>query len=197
MLEQHAAFAEVAVSRNVPAVKESTRSAEWWSYLKEANGAVTEAEEAIVDTWNEQTNVQSGRGLKTLGRTVMEQVRSSLEQDRERLRRRTQLNRSEAVPLGSGKRYDQAENHEVEMFDDADFYGNLLKQFLQSTGSTVSASQATRFRKRKHKQHRSSKSRLNMEIQEKLLNFMAPLSTNVLPPMADPLFASLFGRVPQ
>lgn len=197
LLQNHSEFSSVQISGRIPSKDASSK--EWWGYLEQSNRSSVKAEEDVIDSWTRQANLQSGRALKALGKTVVEQVRTSMIQDRERLLKRTRLNRSDVVPLHSGKRYEKGENYEENIFDDSEFYAGLLKQFLQSTGASAPGQTGLR-KKRDRKEggggHGRAKNRLNMQIQEKLLNFMAPLTSNVLPAMADPLFASLFGRTP-
>lgn len=184
LLAGHLDFESVHVELT-PEAKAS--SGEWWAHLERANAASRIAEESVTNQWSRQTTMQSGRALKALGRTVVDQVHTSMLQDREKLRRRTQLNRANKVPLGRTARRE----YEVDMFDDSEFYGHLLKTFLQATGAAAPGA-ASRGEREKKRTRSVAKSKLNLQIQEKLLNFMAPLESNVLPPMADALFSSLF-----
>jgi hypothetical protein len=128
----------------------------------------------------------------------MEQIQHSLEHDRAKLVRRTQLNRSGVAPHGEPLPPPSSEPKvEEELFDDGEFYSALLKAFLDGSGAAASsASRGLLTRDRRQKQHRvrGGAARLSLAIQDKLLNFMAPTATNVLPPMADALFSSLFGQ---
>jgi protein AATF/BFR2 len=181
-------FAAVKVPATTPSVEEG--SGVWWSYLAQLNQGSVTVEEEIINLWNKQANLQSGKSLKTLGRTIVEQVRLSLRQEHVKLLRRTQLNRADIVPLGEEEKQEYNEN----LFDDGEFYSSLLKTFLQTTGN-MTTSRAI-IREKKQKIHERRQNNLHMQIQDKLLNFMAPLASNVLPAMADPLFASLFGATP-
>lgn len=206
---------ELPLSHSLPPVPQQESSDVWWSWLAESNAASRDAEAAVVKSANERANLQSGRTLKVpktqkespsfftsclqaFGRPLMEQISHSLTHDREKLIRRTQLNRSGVPPLRSKRARDGAKiepYHDDNIFDDSEFYGQLLKSFLESssavTGGRVLA------RDTRVKKARVKKAKVSLAIQDKLLNFMAPTASNVLPPMADALFGSLFGQVPQ
>ncbi len=175
---------------------DAEESGDWWPWIAKSNAASVASEEAVVNAWNQRTNVQAGKStFKAFGKPVMEQIKHSLQHDREKLIRRTQLNRSGVAPLGNKRRAEKQEPYyEENLFDDAEFYGQLLKTFLESsaagTGGRVMA------RDSRTKKIRLQKTKLSLAIQEKLLNFMAPTASNVLPPMADALFGSLFGQIP-
>ena len=200
LLGNHPDFAKAqAALADAPLPPSGEQSSDvWWAWLARSNAASKSAEEEIVTACNQRANVQSGRNFKAFGRPVMDQINTSLLQDREKLIRRTQLNRSGKVPIGRGDASAGGDPYyEENLFDDSEFYGQLLKTFLEgSLGATAGGGRVLARDSRIKKVH-IAKSKLNMAIQEKLLNFMAPTASNVLPPMADALFASLFGQIPQ
>jgi hypothetical protein len=127
----------------------------------------------------------------------MEQVHYSLKNDMARLIRRTQLNRGAAVPLGDGESQKAPEYLEC-VYDDGDFYGQLLKTFIEAstTTSELGGARVMRVRNKRtltRQEKRQRRLQADMSVQKELLNFMAPLASTQLPPMAAPLFESLFG----
>jgi protein AATF/BFR2 len=187
------------VSDPIPAVLSgATDSDLWWTWMAQSNAATREAEAKVVHSCNERANLQSGRALKSFGRPLMEQIGHSLLHDREKLVKRTQLNRSGAPPLRSKRAREGTKHepyHDDNIFDDSEFYGQLLKAFLES--SSVTTGGKVMARDTRVKKTRLKKAKISMAIQDKLLNFMAPTASNILPPMADALFGSLFGQIPQ
>ena len=117
----------------------------------------------------------------------------------DRLVKKTHAPRS-CAPLQAGQRV--AEDPAI--YDDADFYGILLKELLeQKSHDSVAASsidigvQLRRDNKTKrHVDTKASKGRkLRYTVQEKLQNFMAPEPRAAWPErQADELFGSLFGQ---
>ncbi|GAQ83435.1 hypothetical protein KFL_001480040 [Klebsormidium nitens] len=90
------------------------------------------------------------------------------------------------------------EEVDSETFDDTDFYQQLLKEFLDSSGTSsgmsLYAMQKLRNNKKKVVDRRASKGRkIRYTVQQPLLNFMAP-EPMTMPPMAEKMFANLFGQ---
>ncbi|KAG2497233.1 hypothetical protein HYH03_004822 [Edaphochlamys debaryana] len=89
----------------------------------------------------------------------------------------------------------EEEARDSETYDDAEFYSQLLKEFLDkglSSGAAAGAPRAAK--KRKVVDRRASKGRkLRYHVQEKLVAFMAPVEMS-MPPFAENLFANLFGH---
>lgn len=194
LLPLHSDFQPIELDR---APGKSGSSDEWWDWLHSSNSAGVTVEEGLVEEWNKKTDAQVGRQFKALGRPILEQIRFGLRNDREKLVKRTQLNRSGIKPVGKRSRNDSGDvdqEYEEEIFDDTDFYSQLLKTFLESAASESAKSVAvTRGNRRKKV---IVKSKLDRRIHNELTNFMAPLTSAVLPPMADALFGSLFGQTP-
>jgi protein AATF/BFR2 len=93
-----------------------------------------------------------------------------------------------------------ADARDPETYDDGDFYGQLLREFLESAGTDAAAAagaDALRAgrgaKRRKAVDRRASKGRkLRYTVHEKLVNFMVPVASDP-PPFAAQLFANLFG----
>jgi protein AATF/BFR2 len=93
----------------------------------------------------------------------------------------------EAVPPAEAPR-------DEELYDDAEFYAQLLKELLESAGDAAGAgAPAPRAKLRRIVERRASKGRkLRFSVIDKLVNFMAPVGLS-LPPQADQLLKRLFG----
>ena len=84
-----------------------------------------------------------------------------------------------------------------ELYDDADFYEQSLKEFLESRGgggaaAGLAAHAARPKKRRKAVDRRASKGRkLRYHVQQPLVNFVAPVEMEV-PAWAEKLFQRLF-----
>ena len=88
----------------------------------------------------------------------------------------------------------EGERRVAELYDDADFYEQVLKEFLESAGGGVAgAAAATKPpKRRKVVDRRASKGRkLRYHIQQPLVNFCAPVELEV-PAWAEKVFGQLF-----
>ena len=86
-----------------------------------------------------------------------------------------------------------AEARVEELYDDADFYEQVLKEFLESAGAGAGLAAASKpAKRRKIVDRRASKGRkLRYHVQQKLVNFCAPVELEV-PPWAEKIFGQLF-----
>eukprot|EP01012_Entosiphon_sulcatum_P024268 TRINITY_DN2943_c0_g1_i1.p1 TRINITY_DN2943_c0_g1~~TRINITY_DN2943_c0_g1_i1.p1 ORF type:complete len:466 (+),score=98.35 TRINITY_DN2943_c0_g1_i1:38-1435(+) len=164
--------------------------------------------DATLNKWHQKARTVAGskQAFKALDQNLVAQIDHAL-QDIERGIRRTQIVRSGAQQLGTTDETVQsqlpgAERYNPEIFDDCDFYSILLGDIIeQGTGDTT-AQEEERRRLASNRRHlangkRQTKGRrLNMDVHDKLVNFMAPVLTEV-PPTSDSLFSGLFGAVPQ
>ena len=191
LLKNHPEFADC----DVPKLSMKLGDEDVWRWLSESNKATRDKEESLVDEWNKRTDAQVGKHFKALGRPIMEQIRYGLKNDREKLIRRTQLNRSANTPFGQKRARDEPA-YFGDIYDDSDFYNQLLKTFLEGTLNVSTNQDAMKSTKRKKKylDKKTKRQTVNTNVQEKLLNYMAPQGSLMLPPMADSLFASLFGK---
>jgi protein AATF/BFR2 len=122
--------------------------------------------------------------------------------DRERLIKRTQLKRSLFNICGKSNAYEGAENvedvndrhlkdYDEEIFDDTDFYNQLLREVIDRKSSNISdpvelsrrAIELQKLRsKKKNVDTKASKGRkIKFEVHKPLVNFMAPIHRNKMP----------------
>jgi protein AATF/BFR2 len=182
--------------------------------------------------WDRKTVLAGGKSLlqkdslKVFNRDVVAQI-ESVTSNMEDLVRRSQLKRNEYTIVGeenaadaAGKKKTKKKNadaktkkkdlpkdeYEPEIFDDNDFYADLIGQFLRSRnadGAAVGdevradAEQLRAARRRRANatvDRKASKGRrLRYTVMPKLQNFLAPTDRHDLNFAADELFANLFG----
>jgi len=151
----------------------------------------------------------SGRKFSQAGgaRSVGAQIEEVLQTDWPALVSRTQLKRSKGTRVtikpGSVSNDEDEDVDNVEVFDDTDFYQQLLRDVIDAKGGSAGrgvdwmASQRQK-KSKKHVDTKASKGRkLRYEVHEKIQNFMVPV------PLAagawheaqiDELFGSLLGK---
>jgi len=134
--------------------------------------------------------------------------------DRGRLLKRTQLKRAQYDIIGKTAANDDDESHESEhdpeIFDDSDFYHQLLREFIEKKASSIDDPvqlsrqwlelQKLRSKvKRKVVDTKASKGRkIRYDVHSKLVSFMAPVDDSVMSESAvKELLSSLFGKLQQ
>ncbi|KAB2572325.1 Protein bfr2 [Lasiodiplodia theobromae] len=190
-------------------ISTSTPSDEIWSYMQSYESETLPHRQSVLEKWSTKARGVSampakGRLTNTAQQTIVDVLSSQLA-DSTRLVQKTRTARS-CAPL-------QAGTESADIFDDADFYGLLLKELLErrseenQTGALAGMSfnvpitshwQAAREAKthRANIDVRASKGRkLRYTVHEKLQNYMAPEDRNAWQDrQADELFSSLFGQ---
>jgi len=176
-----------------------------WAQMQAQDDACFESRNATLAKWFSKTqdataHVQSRRTLTGGDKksTVMDVIQEHLSNS-DRLLKRARTPRS-CAPLQLAKRIEMDES----IYDDADFYGLLLKELLeQKSQDSVSAAtidisfQMRRDAKtKKNVDTKASKGRkLRYTVHEKLQNFMAPEDRATWGErQTDELFGSLFGQ---
>lgn len=165
-------------------------------------------QEDTVNKWQRKVQISGSaslmaKKLKALNQPIVSQISQMMSSDTDRLLKRTRLNRHDAKSLFSDlKHAKQKDDHEdspkepvVEIFDDHDFYAQLLKEVIQSKSGDpdsigsqdpmlVAGQQWAKLRQlqRSTRQHgqgayerRASKGRkVRYQVHEKLMAFTAP-----------------------
>ncbi|XP_065053368.1 protein AATF-like [Rhopilema esculentum] len=171
--------------------------------------------------WDEKTKTsygkQKNRNFSSFDRSIIKQI-TQIMSEKERLIKRTQLKRSIYRTLGKKYQDNPTEeamedvdlhlkNYDPEIFDDDDFYHQLLKEFIErksnilATDDPVSMGrqwleiQKLRSKVKKKIDSKASKGRrIRYDVHSKLLNFMAPVSVGSMNDQSrNDLFKSLFG----
>jgi protein AATF/BFR2 len=186
----------------------STDLAEIWSHIKTTESSARTHRNAILEKWSAKTrnaalSSQKGRLNASANQTLTDVLAAQL-QDSARLVAKTQVPRS-CAPLQSAA----AVASSPYIFDDADFYGLLLKQLLENRSADLSANNggsefvvqapwqlAREAKTKKIVDTKASKGRkLRYTVHEKLQNFMAPEDRGDWGErQRDELFGGLFGR---
>ncbi|XP_030041492.1 protein AATF [Microcaecilia unicolor] len=181
---------------------------------------------STLQKWYDKTKLASGKFGKGFGafeRSVLTQIEQIL-MDKERLLRRTQTKRSayrvlgrvecELVPgedveaLPQGKTNAHLKDLDEEIFDDSDFYHQLLRELIERKTSAVDpndqvamgrqwlAIQKLRSKLKKKVDTKASKGRkVRYHVHSKLVSFMAPIDHSTMNNDArSELYQSLFGR---
>lgn len=185
----------------------STTSSEIWQHISSAEGPARKHRNTVLEKWSLKTrgaalNTNKGRLNASATQTLTDVLTAQL-QDTTRLLARTQVPRS-CAPLQSAANLPISEK----IYDDADFYGLLLKQLLENRSNELNSNGAAEFvvqapwqlaREAKTKKivdTKASKGRkLRYTVHEKLQNFMAPEDRGGWGErQVDDLFGGLFGR---
>eukprot|EP00658_Telonema_sp_P-2_P070142 TRINITY_DN59745_c0_g1_i2.p1 TRINITY_DN59745_c0_g1~~TRINITY_DN59745_c0_g1_i2.p1 ORF type:complete len:362 (+),score=104.06 TRINITY_DN59745_c0_g1_i2:25-1110(+) len=202
----------------LPQVEPSEDVHELWENLDREHEQLRPWREAEITRWYRKTTatkqLQAGKALQTLAKSTLDQV-SEVMSDMPRLLKRTQLKRGEYTIVGdssvvqqqqevedpSNKRDGHLYQHDEEIFDDTDFYERLLQELVES-GSHASLQAATAGKAAVRKSRpkvdtRASKGRkIRYHVHAKLVNFMSAAGFD-MPPVAEELFARLFGQTPE
>ncbi|CAG8560824.1 10191_t:CDS:2 [Acaulospora colombiana] len=191
-----------------------------WKDMKGIHDAFLPYRTQTIEKWNNKVQIASGiplnKKFKAINQGANVQIGQALN-DRERLIKRTQLKRNSDKILGKArselrddvgdqKKHDEhLVNYDVEIFDDADFYQQLLRELIESrmvdTDDPVASSlrwaalKQTKQKKKKVDTKASKGRRTRYHVQEKLQNFMVPIPAGTWhDDMIDELYTSLLGK---
>jgi protein AATF/BFR2 len=173
-----------------------------WHAAQQLDHAFAPYQDATLDKWWQKVagvQQQQTNKFKTMNQTLTAQITAAL-RDKDRLRKRTKLLRNNDVPLGVQPRED---NHVDHIFDDNDFYSQILRELIDTKAATVDTSKPMvrdvdgvgvmdhvalaltsqqlmlRSLQRKNKKKvdtRASKGRkIRYQVMDKIRNFMAPI----------------------
>ncbi|KAF1347366.1 TRAUB-domain-containing protein, partial [Lizonia empirigonia] len=193
--------------RKRPVFDAATSSADIWSSIRSTEKAALPHRKALLERWSNKTKATTVTNNKarlnaSAQQTLTEVLDSQLTSSH--LVTRTQTPRS-CAPLQSAHKGAQPD---AAIYDDAEFYGLLLKELLEQRSADVHANGASEFvvqapwqvareaRTKKVVDTKASKGRrLRYTVQEKLQNFMAPEERGEWGErQRDELFGSLFGQ---
>jgi protein AATF/BFR2 len=199
--------ARTGTKRKRPTFDASTPSSEMWSSIASSEKSALPHRKAVLERWSTKTrtttvtntkNRLNASATQTLTEVLDAQLHSS------HLVTRTQIPRS-CAPLQSAKPTKGSEPL-PDIYDDADFYGLMLKELLEQRSATTDGAaefvvdapwQVAREAKTKRVvDTKASKGRrLRYTVQEKLQNFMAPEERGQWSErQRDDLFVGLFGQ---
>ncbi|KAJ2779763.1 rRNA-processing protein bfr2 [Coemansia interrupta] len=195
-----------------------------WQELEDVRDSFREYRDSSLEKWSNRVqvtaNIGAAKKFKAVNQGIMHQIDQTLS-TKDRLIERTQLKRAEYNIVGEKTdTADKAESSTVdshlrnldsEIFDDTDFYQQLLRELIESRmvdsndpmaelGTRWSAvKQQTRSKKQNVDTKASKGRKIRYQVMEKLQNFMPPIPAGTWhEDMVNELFSSLLGQsVPQ
>ncbi|KAF9996059.1 hypothetical protein BGZ65_008333 [Modicella reniformis] len=199
-----------------------------WKDIEALDGGWRSYRNNTLEKWSNKVQIASGIPLNKKFKAMNQGITTQISQtmvDKERLVKRTQLKRSEYHILGAvpetkeeddddkmtekppkvNKLDAHLSNHDEEIFDDTDFYQQLLRELIESrmvdnddptaTGMRWAALRQTKQSKKQVDTKASKGRRLRYHVHEKLQSFMAPVPAGTWhEEMVEELFSSLLGR---
>lgn len=184
-----------------------------WEQISKVNESYKPYCQATIEKWSNRVRVTEGltgpeKKFKALNQSTLHQIQAVLA-DTSRLVRRSQLKRTAYTVIGKGEDSKSEDNYDLEIYDDLDFYQQLLKEFIDSrmVNNDLNEMGELRWAALKRDKQRTSKvvdpkaskdRKLRYHVHEKLQSFMAPIHVQTWhPEMVDELYASLFQRQPK
>ncbi|XP_015186813.1 PREDICTED: protein AATF-like [Polistes dominula] len=199
-------------------LKRKSKFTDYEKILNKRHKSYVNYRNSVINKWDEKTRMVTSQSKKgTTSHTTIERIDFALS-DKVKLLKMTQLKRSEydiigkSVPTSNGE--DKlVEEYDTEIYDDDDFYGQLLKDLIECKSSDIEPEQLRKYRidlmekkereRRKMKKDRkvdtrASKGRkVRYNVHNKLVNYMAPIT--VYDTWTDlsknELYNSLFGKI--
>lgn len=180
--------------------------------LQKDHDSYREYTESVIKKWNDKTWIATGSLNKGSSQTILKQIEFGMN-DMNKLRRRTQLKRSEYNIVGKslpnedddGRR---TQEYDVEIFDDDDFYHQLLRDLIEYKSSDVTdpiqlskqwiqLQNMRKTMKRKVDTRATKGRRIRYNVHNKLVNFMAPITVydTWTDNAKNELYNSLFGKI--
>jgi len=195
--------------------KKKMKLKDFGEHLAETNERSEAFTSETIQKWNDRTRVAAGNVSKKSFSSFETSTLKQIEQimaNKSRLIERTRVKRSVYDVLGKRKAdveegAEELREKDAEIFDDDDFYHQLLRELIErKTSSSVDDSsqlgrqwleiQKLRSRLKRKVDTRATKGRkVRYDIHSKLVNFMAPIYTTTMNDEAkNELFSSLFGK---
>jgi len=180
--------------------------------LQKDHDSYREYRNSVIKKWNDKTRITTGSLSKSSSQSTLKQIEFAMS-DISKLRKRTQLKRSEYNVVGKvlpnedndGKRVHE---YDPEIYDDDDFYHQLLRDLIEYKSSDVTNPiqlskqwiQLQNMRKkikRKIDTRATKGRRVRYNVHNKLVNFMAPITMydTWTDNAKNELYNSLFGKI--
>ncbi|KAJ3274157.1 Sulfate permease 2 [Terramyces sp. JEL0728] len=186
----------------------------WEEVLKPIESGFKKYKYDTIEKWNNKVQVANSvtlqKKFKVINQSIVSQLQT-IENDTERLVKRTQLNRgnykTEQEQQPEETRDKHLNDYDKEIFDDGDYYQQLLKELIESRLTDTEDPVLLGMRYAQLKQLQNKKSKKNVDtkaskgrkiryhVQEKIQNFMAPEPRGTWhEEMVEELFSGLLGR---
>ncbi|XP_010457214.1 PREDICTED: putative uncharacterized protein DDB_G0270496 isoform X2 [Camelina sativa] len=209
LLEKNPSVDLQQVNTSAESSKSDAEDSDEWQQIADLQKRMSVFRNKAVDKWQRRTQVTSGAAaikgkLHAFNQNVSEQVASYM-RDPSRMIKQMQQSRSTVAVFGTVPGESMEPNQEErqlegdpELIEDAEFYQQLLKEFIEtidpaSSEAAYYAMKKFQTKKRKVVDRRASKSRkIRYNVHEKIVNFMAPRPAKIPPNTAD-LLKNLFG----
>ncbi|XP_012220954.1 protein AATF-like [Linepithema humile] len=208
---------EPSVGKDKEAAKESAprkrlKYNETEKVLQENHDSYKEYRNSVIKKWNDKTRIATGSLNKNSGQSTLKQIEFAMS-DMSKLRKRTQLKRSEYSIVGKSSSTEdddgrRVQEYDPEIYDDNDFYHQLLKDLIEYKSSDVTdpiqlSKQMIRLQnmrtkmKRKIDTRATKGRRVRYNVHTKLVNFMAPITVydTWTDSAKNELYSSLFGKI--
>ncbi|KAI9297122.1 TRAUB-domain-containing protein [Neoconidiobolus thromboides FSU 785] len=177
-----------------------------WNDLNEFNTKFESYRNTTIEKWNNKIKFNDGgllignKKFKALDQSILTQI-NTIFNDPQRLLNRIHIQRNDYSIIGKQKK--ENEDMDNEIFDDSDFYQQLLKEFIdsrmidndnQNLSELRWAALKTSKQKNKIVDTKASKGRkLRFHVHDKLQSFMVPIPKQKWhSEMIDELYSSLF-----
>lgn len=174
----------------------------FWKRIKQYEESFAPFQARVLEQWNRKTQLSSRISMskfKSINQNVMAQVEAVMREPG-RLIERTH-GKPAARVLGRGERAAEEDEKDPELFDDASFYQQLLRELIEQETNSADGvdisrawlkSRALSKKKTKDVDRRASKGRkIRYTVHEKLVDFMTPTEAPV-PEVAASLYKNLF-----
>ncbi|GBM87346.1 Protein AATF [Araneus ventricosus] len=191
-------------------VKRKNKTEDYENVLNKRFKSMIAYRNSVIQKWDEKTRIATGKTQKSFtafDNSALKQIEQNL-QDKTRLVRRTQLKRSLYRVLGKpesvlkdsesleheetsvSKQDMLLKDYDPEIFDDDDFYRQILKDVIESKSFGVDAAairkqmdiQKIRNKMKRKVDTKASKGRkLRYDVYPKLVNFLAQVQNNEMP----------------
>lgn len=204
---------EDAESAEGPVPRKRLKYNDYERVLSENYNSYKEYRDAVIKKWNDKTRiVVSSLTKKGSGQTTLKQIEFALS-DMVKLRKRSQLKRSEYSIVGKSSPVEdndgrRVQEYDTEIYDDDDFYHQLLRDLIEYKSSDVTDPillskqwiQLQNMRKklkRKIDTRATKGRRVRYNVHNKLVNFMAPITIHDTwtDNAKNELYNSLFGKI--
>ncbi|GLH04717.1 Protein Aatf [Gryllus bimaculatus] len=194
-----------------PSKKKRRHCEDYEDVLNSVHKQYLEFRDATIQKWNDRTRLITGkassRDFSAFEQSTLQQIRHVLS-NRTRLLQRTRVPRTVGQILGEPEPSENLQpDHDPEIFDDSDFYHQLLRELIErrsddstdanTLGRRWAALQKLRTKMKRKVDTRATKGRrLRYDPHQKLVGFMAPVESSTMwnDKAVNELYNSLFGK---
>lgn len=208
---------QLSIDENTEAIEELApqkrlRYNDYEKILQKDHDSYRKYRDFVIKKWNDKTRIATGSLNKNSSQTTLKQIEFAMS-DISKLRKRTQLKRSEYNVVGKCLLNEDNDNRRIqeydpEIYDDDDFYHQLLRDLIEYKSSDVTdpvqlskqwiqLQNMRKKMKRKIDTRATKGRRVRYNVHNKLVNFMAPITVydTWTDNAKNELYNSLFGKI--